>query len=381
MKILFLGHNLSYTGAPKSLLRIMRYMHGHELVEFECLVRNSGPLVEEYKQITEVHEFLPQVFIPRKGEVILNLIRRIQLRIHRAGLKKNLKDGKFDLIYCNTVVNANVVAWLTTFLDVPVVAHLREMHTAIDAYGGRPMIQSLDSAVATYIAVSNRASTVLAEYGVSPEKIQIVHNFLEDSEMTTRVSGNADSVRSQLRLKEGDHLVGNVGTFNGRKGNDIFVYTAKQVLRTKLNTHFVWVGGYSDEEVNNLLSDFPPECRERMHFVGEVPHPYEYYEVMDVLLLSSRDDPFPLTAMEGAYFKKPVVCIRGTGGIPEVLDGHPIVSNTDSFDELSSIILRLLNDDPLREQMGQACHQLLIEDLHIDKQMRKILEILEETRA
>ncbi|GEM_PF-5681043 len=375
MNILFIGHNASYSGAPKSLLRIMRYIKSKELGTFECLLRNDGPLMSEYEEVCTLHSFLPAHLIPKEGAIVGNLYRKMTLRQHRAKLLSHLKDQNFDVIYCNTVVNANVLEFLAP-LGLPVVAHLREMHTAIDSYGGREMIDLLDRYVNKYIAVSKTAGNVLSEYGVDGKKVNVIYNFLEHAEIEKRSTGNHAALRESLGIAKTDVVVGNVGTLNSRKGGDLFVETAQKVFENHPEAHFVWVGGGTQEEVTDMLSSWSDEQRKKVHLVGEIPHPYDHYQMFDVLLLTSRDDPFPLTAMEAAFFRKPVVCIGGTGGIPEVLKDPALVVPEASSASLAEGLIPLLSDESKRKDWGNQCHKILIEELSIDKQMEKVLDIV-----
>lgn len=375
MRILFIGHNATYTGAPKSLLRIMRYLKEQQLAEFELLLRNDGPLRAEYEAVTTVHQFMPRWAMPTGGHWVLNKLRAFGLRAHRAFLLARLKNKSFQLIYANTVVNANVLEFLAS-LRLPAVAHLREMHVAIDAYGGRPMIDRLERHVQHYISVSHIAKSALMDYGVASDKISVVYNFIEPKEFAVSGGLRGDAVRKSLGLVQGDILIGNVGTFNHRKGSDLFLGVADQVLAKHANVHFLWVGDLGGVLPESILKSLDEKVRARLHLLGEIPHPYGYYEAMDVFLLTSRDDPFPLSAIEAAYYNKPIVCIKGTGGIAEVLGDHRLVSETIDVSALVHICRLLIEDDALRLILGNEMRKRFIDDLKIDQQVNKILLLI-----
>lgn len=380
MRILFVGHNTSYSGAPKSLLRIMTYLKKDNIARFDCLLRNGGPMKPEYEQVCEVYEFLPDHFIPVASQPLRNVVRAICLRWHRRKLLAAFKARNYDVIYSNTVVNANVIEFLSV-LRLPVIAHLREMHTAIEAYGGRDMIALLDRFTIRYVAVSQTAKGVLSEYGVAGDKIEVVYNFLEKSEIEkseideTQVA-DPKRIRTEMGIPADAVVIGNVGTFNLRKGADLFIDSAALIVNEYDNVHFVWVGAFDKDELKNLLQRLTIAQKARMHFPGEIPHPYVYYKVFDILLLTSRDDPFPLTAMEAAYFFKPVICIRGTGGIPEVLHSPELVVAEANARDFFEICKPLILNRGLREKLGLECRKKLMDDLSIDRQMNRIIKII-----
>jgi glycosyltransferase involved in cell wall biosynthesis len=44
------------------------------------------------------------------------------------------------------------------------------------------------------------------------------------------------------------------------------------------------------------------------------------FREFDILLLPSREDPFPLVCLEAGLLGKPVICFEKAGGIPELLE-------------------------------------------------------------
>ena len=60
--------------------------------------------------------------------------------------------------------------------------------------------------------------------------------------------------------------------------------------------------------------------KERVIFTGFVKDPQNYFATFDLFALTSREDPFPLVALEAASLGKPVICFENAGGMPEFIE-------------------------------------------------------------
>jgi glycosyltransferase involved in cell wall biosynthesis len=72
---------------------------------------------------------------------------------------------------------------------------------------------------------------------------------------------------------------------------------------------FVWVGYQSAEEYAQAVYEAEKLGLEKtVIFTGLKESPQDYYQLFDLFLLSSREDPFPLAALEAAALGKPLFC-------------------------------------------------------------------------
>jgi glycosyltransferase involved in cell wall biosynthesis len=88
---------------------------------------------------------------------------------------------------------------------------------------------------------------------------------------------------------------------------------------------------------------------------GPQTNPQNYYQLFDVFALTSREDPFPLVALEAAVLGKPVICFRQAGGIPEWVEGNGgfCIDYADTA-QMAVVINRLADDTLLlQEKSGQ----------------------------
>lgn len=83
-----------------------------------------------------------------------------------------------------------------------------------------------------------------------------------------------------------------------------------------------------------------------------------YFEALEVLLLTSREDPFPLVCMEAALMERPIICFAQAGGMPEFVreDAGFVVPYAD-VQAMAEKTVYLIQHDATRQAMGSQAQQ------------------------
>ena len=142
-----------------------------------------------------------------------------------------------------------------------------------------------------------------------------------------------------------------------RKGTDVFLEVCRRLHEAGASFEAWMAGGWARESERAAARDFL--VRQRLEAVvkdvGPLPDMEPVYARMDVLLLTSRRDPFPRVVMEAMCHGLPVVATR-VDGIPEmVADGVTgfLVASEDAAG-FAQATKKLLDDPELRRRMGAA---------------------------
>ena len=131
----------------------------------------------------------------------------------------------------------------------------------------------------------------------------------------------------EFQLPEDTFLILGCGTIHHRKGADLFVQVAREVVDMGGSERFffLWIGG------DQLGPTFRQWCEhdtqasglmEKIRFAGYRDSINDYYAAADGFALTSREDPFPLVTLESMARGLPVVAFDGAGGSPEILGGR-----------------------------------------------------------
>ncbi|WP_308992662.1 glycosyltransferase [Mariniflexile litorale] len=313
MKLLFITHDASRSGAPLILLYFIKWLNTHSKnVDCDLLFVHGGVLESDFKK--ECNE----VFYVKKGHKPLKFSELIWIKIKKKlGLRaKNTTDELFtvlannhyDLIYANTIISVPFGVQIKNRIpNVKLLLHIHELNTQIKIL--LPNFNQYKGNIDCFIAASNIVKNNLVNnWNVSEDLIEVIYEF---------------SVVKQFETPKSKTIftVGASGLSYWRKGNDIFLQVASHIKNNypDAKIKFVWVGNEFRDKPIIDADIIKLGLKQYVHFVGEKEHPYEEFMFFDVFLLSSREDPFPLVCIEIANLEKPIICFEKASGTAEVV--------------------------------------------------------------
>jgi glycosyltransferase involved in cell wall biosynthesis len=155
-------------------------------------------------------------------------------------------------------------------------------------------------------------------------------------------------------------VVGGCGNAEWRKGVDLFLLIARQVLNTHPNTHFIWVGvNESGEESERLRYDLDRMgMADHVHLLPPGGNYLDYVACFDLFTLTSREDPYPLVILESGLNRIPVLCFAQSGGSPDYVgtDTGCLVPYLD-LSAMAAVIGRLADDRAERDRLGAIFYE------------------------
>lgn len=115
------------------------------------------------------------------------------------------------------------------------------------------------------------------------------------------------------------------GNYFYRKGLDYFGHISHELHASKEN-HAYQFDWYGTDQI--VLSEIGENSKlfDKVCFKGKVNSLSAYFRYYDIFLLSSRDDPFPIVALEALASGLPVFCFDSTG-ISEIVPQEFVASN------------------------------------------------------
>lgn len=148
----------------------------------------------------------------------------------------------------------------------------------------------------------------LAAYGVDPEKVTYIPNFVCDKTFFPVDSDRKKALRRKYGLDESKFTVVCAGQLQRRKGVFDFIEIAAKMPEVQ----FVWAGGFSFgkitdgyEEIKRVV-EAPPA---NIVFPGivERENMNEIYNLGDVMFLPSYEELFPMTILEAMNCRVPLL--------------------------------------------------------------------------
>lgn len=380
-RILFLCHSASRNGATILLLHLLRSLKAKVDWDIVVLVEGRGPLLVEIRALAPTIVWrspasLLRAFTARRTA---DLFSQLEMRFLRA----LLTGRRFDLIYANTVATWPLVRALASRAP-SVLWHIHELTYALRLSTSEQKIGELFHARSRFVAVSDSVrDALLREFNLSADMVEVVNGFIPATHVGPEEQrSQRERTRRQLGWPADVFVVGGCGTLGWRKGTDLFLQIARAVSNAKgyENVRFLWVGGGAeDRESLEFTYDLRALGLEghccRVPTTADVFH---YYSAMDVLALTSREDPFPLVMLEAGSYRVPVVCFADSGGGPEFVgEDAGLVAPYLDITGFAAHLMRLRNEPGLLESLGATALAKVQTRYRVDVQVPKLLKIIE----
>jgi glycosyltransferase involved in cell wall biosynthesis len=254
---------------------------------------------------------------------------------------------------------------------------MHEMDYALDLNFSHERFGQLAEQMDGLIVGSRAVHEMLVQRGIE-RPVSVVYEFLDTTDLP---ESDGSMVRNELGIPEDAFVAGACAAIEWRKGVDLFIQIAKRLTDRHKNVYCLWVGGRyprTQTAFKHVQYDIRKlGLTDRIIFVDHKHDLSEYYSAMDVFLLPSREDPFPLVCLEAALAKKPVVCFQAAGGMPEFVEQDcgfviPYLDVDAAADKIG-----LLQSDPvLRARLGTAAAAKALANHDVAKGSSEILEIL-----
>lgn len=358
--ILFVSHNASRSGAPLILLNLIRELKSRGGYNIFILIVERGDLVQEFEKLGKTFVLYESISFVDKG-MFTRTFQRLKYYIRGNHILSQLP--KQGIVFLNTIANGHLHRKLVS-PERSFFTYVHEMEYSIravtDSSSLSTVLKQSDHFFSGSLAVAHELQQ---KFGVSGDKISNVYSCLEIDGPEYRDQGRSSTLfKKNHGLKEGAFIVGCAGNSEWRKGFDFFhaLVPLYLYMYPDSNAVFVWKG-YSAIGRNTFYEQYDYQKTEFLNRVVLLEHDKKSLETIsafDVLVLPSREDPFPLVVLEAAAFGIPTVCFRNAGGIPEFVLGDAGISVEygDLFNMAQGI--RKLEQDPvLRASMGNVARQ------------------------
>lgn len=354
--ILFIGHEASATGAPYTQLYLIRWLKANTNYRVALVLVLGGVLEEEFRQaVDELHVVVAPPAVSITQRLSAKLDRGTDYR--RKLLERRVQQLKPALIFANTALTIDLAARYKQLTGAKLLINIHELDSTFYYY----TTERFERHVATvdmFIMGSHMVKKYYQDWcNIGDERAVVVYDFIADH---LSGSSTAPAIRAQFNIPTDSPVVGGIAVLYPRKGADIFVQVARQLIKQQPDAYFVWVGGNVESpEYKAIQRDLRLlGIEKQVLFVGGQRDLRGYYELFDVFLLPSREDPFPLVCLEAALAGKPVICFDKAGGMPEFVrdDAGAVVPYLDDA-QMAVETLRLLRDKALRTKRGEVGQQ------------------------
>lgn len=320
-RIMLISHEMTYTGAPNSLLNMARVLrkHGHIVKIYTLLGGN-------FKK-----EFLKYGFSVK------------YLNIEELTQQKCITfSQKHDLAICNTIFCGRLACLLQDYLKT--ILLIREAENLPDIMRENRIDESCIRNAENMICVSEYAEKFIQKT-YSPKRLWVLHNFLVTSSFHRPKLNKIRSGKIRFLI---------AATIEKRKGIDIAIDAVKLLPKSVSERVVLDIAGRKPEWSREYWSGLIPENDPRFLYHGEVTKGKKrLFKKANVLLVPSLDESCSLTALEGAMYGKALIVSQNVGA-KYIAD---FVVETGNAEELSQAICFFVNNSDELITAGERAYK------------------------
>jgi len=274
---------------------------------------------------------------------------------------RQLKQVEADIVHFQDVKAAYHNSLAAILAHSRIVCHIRSANPQLSLHQKlcfRPVQRFI------FVSKESRQSFALS---LPDSKTRVVYDAIEVPTEDSSESNTA--VRRELGVPDGCVLVGMVARVAPVKDYFTLAGAAVQVLARHPNTRFLIVGDNSVEELNRShYAEVAARLNElgiadRFIFTGHRDDVPRLIAAMDLCVLCTHREGFPLSILEAMAMGKPVVA-TWVGGIPEIVTNEVTgyLHQHGNSKELADALLRLIENPEEARRMGESAREIVMKN-------------------
>ncbi|PGY15154.1 glycosyltransferase family 4 protein [Bacillus sp. AFS031507] len=278
-------------------------------------------------------------------------------------LKEILIDKQIDLIHANSLRMVLYCIFIKKLTKKNFkIVYTKHNVTVLEEKSRFLFSYLLNKYVERIITVSDFEKFNLVKAGIKPNKITTVYNGVDLKQFVFhgKEKGEFFNVGILARLSE-------------EKNHELFINIANK-LRDIPNLMFYIAGdGPEYQKLNNLIRS--QNLSHKVKMVGIVHNPEEFIKSMNLLLLTSYREVFPMVILEAMAVGTPIISIN-RGGIKEAIIENKtgFLINNHSVDDFCKKILYIESEEQVLNQCIVNARRKVEEDFSLDQMVCNTLQ-------
>jgi glycosyltransferase involved in cell wall biosynthesis len=270
-------------------------------------------------------------------------------------IKRKVLEWDIDIIHANSfrMVLYAVAIQKMTKKKLKII-YTKHNITMIENRFRPAFTRLLNRYVTKIIAVSGYEQENLFQLGVHPNKITTIYNGVD-----------LDRFTYQKKEKGEVYKVGILARLSPEKNHKLFLEIAEKLKNDpKIQFH---IGGDGPQypKIHKMIDAL--DLAHHVQMLGEVKNPESFIKEMDVLVLTSHREVFPMVVLEAMAIGTPIVSID-VGGINEAIASHEfgcLVSDY-SAESFCQHILAMKENQQLRNEISQCARDRVQKNFSLD---------------
>jgi glycosyltransferase involved in cell wall biosynthesis len=220
----------------------------------------------------------------------------------------------------------------------------------------RLMDQLSERFVQRFIVVSDSLRTrLIEERGIPSERVVRIYNGIELNQYHPDLKET--SLRNSWGIPPAAPLIGAIGRMVWQKGFEFLIHAIPEIISDIHDVRFLFVGdGPLKSDLERLVRQL--DISHKVIFAGFRPDISRVLSAIDILVVPSLLEGFPIMTLEAMAMAKPIVATRINGIEEQISDGEEgLLVPPQSTKTLSAAVLELIQNNELASRLGMAARR------------------------
>jgi L-malate glycosyltransferase len=304
-----------------------------------------------------------------------DLSKRVDFKNIRE-LRRLIKVNEIDILHSQGG-RADFYARMSGRPLRPEIKIVSTIATPVERYDVNPLRKAIycffdrlsERFVDRFLVVSEALrKTIIDGHKITPDKVIRVYNGIELNEY---YPNNSDQSSRQIRNEYGigatDVAIGAIGRLVWQKGFEYLIKSLPEIAKTHPAIKVIFVGdGPFRGSLENLCCQLGVE--DKTIFTGYRSDIKEFLSAIDIKVIPSLAEGFPMVTLEAMAMEKPIVATRIDGITEQITDGvEGILIPPRDPDALAAAINRIIEDKNLAHSLGSAARRRVEREFTVEK--------------
>ena len=313
----------------------------------------------------------------------LDLSKRISFKNLRE-LMRLIKMNKIDILHSQGA-RADFYTRISARLSRPRVKVVCTIATPVEGFDIGLLRKGIycffdrlsERFVDRFLVVSEALRKIMIDgHKVTPDKVIKVYNGIELNEYYPNKSDQSSRhIRKEYGIGATDILIGAIGRLVWQKGFEYLIRSFPEVLKSCPDARLLLVGDGPLRANLEVLSE-ALDMKDKIIFAGFRSDIKEVLASMDILVIPSLLEGFPMVTLEAMALAKPIVATCIDGLREQIIDGESgILLPPKDPSALTASIMKLLNDPQLAVRIGSNARKQVEKEFPLEKMIMETHEV------
>jgi len=298
-----------------------------------------------------------------------------------------IDDFQPDILHCHGGRANMMGAMVRKRRNIPVISTIHS-DFRLD-YLGNPLKQQTFGRINAlclrkmdyYTCVAQRTAKMMIDRGFTPSRVFSIYNGIDYLPPREKADRREYFARFGAVYEEGDVICGLAVRLTAVKDVPTLLRAAAQAIARCPKLRLL-IGG--DGEERQALEQQAQELgiAHRVTFAGWVTDVREFFSVLDINIICSISETFPLSILEGIQ-EGCATIVSDVGGMPDLIDHgqNGFIFQPRDDRALGEYLYTLASDDALRQQFSEALREKASRQFSLDNTCATQLEIYRQALA